>query len=223
MRKFVANIKNVLKNKRLSRLTNSKISSESTIRNTVFYGENLVCGSTKLIDCNVGKATYIGTNCKFNNTSIGAYCSIGGDVRIVAGNHPTSNYISTHPIFYDSYPVISYGLRRHFEGFSYADSEGKLLVVIGNDVWIGEDVKILNGVTIGDGSIIAMGAVVTKNVPPYAVVGGVPAKVIKYRFDSETIERLLKLKWWEKGDDWIRENAIHFDNIIKLNRLGGNS
>ena len=84
---------------------------------------------------------------------------------------------------------------------------------IGNDVWIGEDVKIIGGVTIGDGAIVATGATVTKDVPPYAIVGGVPAKVIRYRFDMPTIDFLLKDKWWDKPVDWIKSYAQEFKHI----------
>ena len=86
-------------------------------------------------------------------------------------------------------------------------------------MWIGEDVKIKGGVTIGDGAIVAMGAVVAKDVPPYAIVGGVPAKIIKYRFSQDVIEELLSIKWWTKDDAWLKENASCFRNIDDFIRL----
>jgi len=85
--------------------------------------------------------------------------------------------------------------------------------IIGNDVWIGANAIILQGVTIGDGAIVAAGAVVTKDVPPYAIVGGVPAKVIKYRFPDSTIVKLLEIKWWDKPEEWILENVEKFSNV----------
>ena len=84
---------------------------------------------------------------------------------------------------------------------------------IGNDVWIGSDVRIIDGVSIGDGAVVAAGSVVTKDVPPYAIVGGVSSKIIRYRFDDATIKQLLELKWWNMHEDWIKENADKFTSI----------
>ena len=85
--------------------------------------------------------------------------------------------------------------------------------IIGNDVWIGDDVTILGGVTIGDGAVIALGAVVTQDVASYSIVGGVPAKLIRKRFDENSIEFLNSFKWWDKSDDWLRNNAKEMSNI----------
>ena len=101
---------------------------------------------------------------------------------------------------------MTYSKERRFEEF-------KAQIEIGNDVWIGDSAIIMDGVKIGDGSIIAAGAVVTKDVPPYAIVGGVPAKIIRYRFDEDDINFLLELSWWEKDKKWIKENAEKFSDI----------
>jgi acetyltransferase-like isoleucine patch superfamily enzyme len=86
-------------------------------------------------------------------------------------------------------------------------------IVVGNDVWIGENVIIKGGLEIGDGAIIAAGSIVTKNVEPYSVVAGVPAKVIRYRFTKEQIVSLLKIKWWEKDSFWLENHSELFSDI----------
>lgn len=121
------------------------------------------------------------------------------------GDHPT-NFVSTSPYFY--FDNLGYKLKSavsHNEFWDYAP------IIIGNDVWIGDDVFIKNGIEIGHGAIIGTGAIVTKNVPPYAIVAGIPAHIIRYRFDEATIEQLLKLKWWYLPDNIIKE--MPYDDI----------
>lgn len=103
-----------------------------------------------------------------------------------------------------------------FQETRYVDTEGRFKVVIGNDVWIGAYAKIVEGVRIGDGAVIAAGAVVTKDVPPYAIVGGVPAKIIKYRFEEKQIKQLLELKWWNKDIAWLKTHAEKFRDVQEL-------
>lgn len=136
------------------------------------------------------------------NTVVGRYSSIAHNVHRMYGSHPTTRF-TTSMLTYDS----------RVNAFNdYLNSKDKIVshiphglpngspIIIGNDVWIGQDVKFsTSGVTVGDGAIVAAGALVTKDVPSYAVVGGVPAKVIKYRFSEEVIDELLKLKWWKYG------------------------
>ena len=102
-----------------------------------------------------------------------------------------------------------------FDEFKYADSD-RNYVVIGNDVWIGACVTIINGVTIGDGAMVLAGAVVSKDVPPYAIVGGVPAKINGYRYSKEDIEFLLDSRWWDNDLEWIKDNKSLFLSIDKF-------
>lgn len=132
-------------------------------------------------------------------TAIGRYCSLAQDLVIGDPNHPI-NWLSTSPFQYNNSEKFGWHEMMHdFEGESIAQSAKAAIfgrrVTIGNDVWIGGGVRILRGVTIGDGAIVAAGAVVSKDVPPYAIVGGV-SRIIRYRFSAELIERLVKLKWW---------------------------
>lgn len=135
---------------------------------------------------------------------IGAFTSIADGVTISLGNHPT-HLVSTHPAFY----LSEFGLSAKNTPDIAAKNEK---IIIGHDVWIGRDVTLLTGVTIGTGAVIAAGAVVTKDVPPYAIVGGVPARVIRYRFDEETIQRLLESRWWSWTDDKLRARIADFLN-----------
>ena len=142
-----------------------------------------------------------------------------GLVYIRFSNHPTDTFVSTFLAFYkDTRKVFGYsyytGLQPGFE--MYRKTASGYLVDIGHDVWIGADVKIMDGVSIGNGAVVAAGAVVTKDVPPYAIVGGVPAKIIKYRFTPDQIEFLQQFKWWNMPEDWIRENWQMFEDIEKF-------
>lgn len=144
---------------------------------------------------------------------IGKFCSIacGSKFLFTSANH-TLGSLSTYtfPIFFDEWGLDAKNIR------SAWDNKGD--IVIGNDVWIGYEAVILSGVTIGDGAIIGTRAVVTKDVPPYTIVGGVPAKSIRRRFDDETIAELLRLRWWDWDKEKISRNifAIQSGNIAAL-------
>lgn len=157
----------------------------------------------------IGKYSYAAPDISIVSvgTVIGSFCSIGQRVVIGHGNHPKA-FLSTSPFFYfDELGFKSQKMPTH-DGYWYIEP-----VIIGNDVWIGDGAWIKNGVKIGDGAIIGARAVVTRDVPPYAVVAKSPAQVIDYRFDADTIQTLLASKWWDLPDDVIRQ--IPFDDIEK--------
>ena len=178
-----------------------------------FEGMNRLTTDVTFLTSSIGYASYVGNRSIIKNTRIGRYSCIATDVMTVAGSHPTSKFVSIHPAFYSTRKQsgFTYVNKDKFSDFNYIDE--KFTVIIGNDVWIGSGVKIMEGVTIHDGAVIAAGAIVTKDVPPYAIVGGVPAKIIRYRFDEETIKKLLELRWWEKDQEWIKKHADDFSDV----------
>lgn len=144
----------------------------------------------KIVKSRVGGYTYIANNTHIVHAEIGKFCSISHSVRIGLGKHPVDRF-STSPIFYSTKNPLGIQLVDDDSFSEYST------VRINNDVWIGANALILDGVTIGNGAVVAAGAVVTKDVPDYAIVGGIPAKVIKYRFDADIIEQLTACAWWE--------------------------
>ena len=148
---------------------------------------------------------------------IGKFCSIacGAKFLFTSGNHTMRSLATyTFPIFFDEWGLDAANIRDAW------DNKGD--IVIGNDVWIGYEAVILSGVTVGDGAIIGTRAVVTKDVPPYTIVGGVPAKPIRRRFDDETIARLDAIRWWDRDEAWIRRHiaAIQSGDMDALETVG---
>ncbi|RPA38613.1 antibiotic acetyltransferase [Shewanella frigidimarina] len=160
----------------------------------------------------------MGNNCNLPMTKIGSFCSIADNVRVIVGNHPTSEFVSTSPVFFSTKNQSGYTFTKKnlFNEFVFANEEMKYLVDIGHDVWIGQGVSILSGVKIGTGAIIGTNALVTKNVPPFAIVGGVPAKLIRYRFTQNDIGLILNSKWWENEHSWFENNYLDFSDVRKF-------
>ena len=153
----------------------------------------------------VGDYSYIGGRSELKNCTLGKFCSVGPNVRIGLGMHPIDR-VSTYPGFYS--PFAS-GATKFFTDPTALES---LPVTVGNDVWIGANAIINDGVTVGDGAVVAAGAVVANDVAPYSVVGGVPAKVIRSRFEQEMVDFLLDLRWWDLEEETLRKNGAAFGN-----------
>ena len=160
----------------------------------------------------LGDYSYISKNSNIRNCEIGKFCSIGPNFCCGLGVHPIDG-ISTSPVFYSTAKQ---------NGFTFCKEdkvEETIRSIIGNDVFIGANVTVLDGVKIGDGAVIGAGAVVTKDIPPYAVAAGVPATIRKYRFDEETIEGLLRKKWWDKDLDGLSEVERCFFNPEEYSQM----
>lgn len=169
-----------------------------------FEGENSVASDVSMRSCSLGRGSCIGPGGAYKFAEIGRFCSFGPDVLIGLSIHPMDR-ISTSPAFY--------AIGHQACSLSYATDESVIEhkpVQIGNDVWVGSRAVVLAGVTVGDGAVIAAGAVVTKDVEPYAVVGGVPAKCIKMRFSAEQVKQLQDLSWWNWPDEKLRERGDTF-------------
>jgi acetyltransferase-like isoleucine patch superfamily enzyme len=127
---------------------------------------------------------------------VGNFCSIAGGVHVYLGGNHRTDWVTTYPFGH-----INKGIFNRFSGAGHPATKGD--VVIGNDVWIGDHATIMSGVTVGDGAVIANNSHVVKNVEPYSIVGGNPAKHIRYRFTAEQVVRLLEIKWWNWEDEKI--------------------
>ncbi len=189
--------------------------SSSIYFSSTFEGLNAI-GRNSIFKGNMGLGSYIANDSHIYG-NIGRFCSIGPYCRIALGVHPyTYPFLSTSPCFYS-------GLKQNGESlydksilseFRYADENGNFNL-IGNDVWVGARVTLVNGGKIGDGAVILAGSVVTKDVPDYAIVGGVPAKIIKYRYEINDINFLRSHKWWNLNIDFIRKNKEIFLSFQK--------
>lgn len=177
--------------------------------NSVLDESVLLVSPYSISDSKIGKGSYISKNSTVSMTNIGKFCSIGPNFLSGWGVHPLEG-ISTSPVFYST-------LKQN--GMTFC-SKDKIVerkeINIGNDVFIGMNVTILDGATIGDGAVIAAGAVVTCDVEPYAVVGGVPAKHIKYRFKDEQIKDLLKISWWDWDSEKLKDVEKMFFDVDKF-------
>lgn len=206
-------IKNIL-NQYIAKKNRIIINHKTDIHiNNFFEGKNLIGRDSVISNSNIGFASYIGSGCAFDKVKIGRYCAIGSNVKVISATHPTRKWVSIHPAFYSTRKQagFSYVCKNKFTEFKMVDE--KYASTIGNDVWLGDNVVILGGTKISDGAIVGSGAIVTKDVPPYAIVGGSPAKIIRYRYDEDKIGKLLDFQWWNNDEQWIIEHKDLFEDI----------
>ena len=192
------------------------LGQDSFVRDSIL-GDHVQLNRRNIIEeSSIGSYSYTGPNAVIKVADIGRFCCLSWNVSITGNLHDPS-HVSCHPFT----RLSSFGFVKENQQLD------KQRIVIGNDVWIGANACVLPGVTVGDGAVIGAGSVVTRDVPPYAVAAGCPAKVIKYRFDERTISRLIRIRWWDWPEDVIAENIESFeqaadDSVIgKLEKIRG--
>lgn len=177
------------------------------IRGSAITGSSIdktskVEAGSNIVNTTFGRYSFCGYDCTIVNCDIGAFCSIASNVKVGGAKHPME-WVSMSPVFSSNIDSVK-------KKFSYHTLSSEKRTVIGNDVWIGENVLIKAGVTIGDGAVVGMGSVVTKDVPPFAIAVGCPAKIVKKRFSDDIILKLSQLKWWEYDEEQLMKYAHTF-------------
>lgn len=176
----------------------------------------VVYAGSEIVSSTIGRYSYVGYDCKLDHCEMGSFCSLSDHIFIGGAEHPT-DWVSTSPVFQ---AVRNSGSSRRFAHHQVPETA---VTHIGHDVWIGHGATVKAGVTIGHGSVVGSGAVVTHDVPPYAIVAGVPARIIRYRFDEEQRSRLLASRWWELSESrlsqlgqYVKEVDLFLDKLEEL-------
>jgi len=175
------------------------------IKGSHIHPSSKVCAGTQMVDSRMGKHSDIGYDCLIVKTNIGSFVSMGSNCRIGGASH-TMDWVSTSPVFCGNKDHLPQKFSKHaFDAFVQTN--------IGNDVWIADGVLVRAGVTVGDGAVLGLGSVVTKDVPPYEIWGGNPARLIRKRFGDEVIAALLRIRWWDFDDETLQKKANLFNDV----------
>ena len=185
----------VLKKIRGSAIVNSKIHKTSKVES-----------GSHIVNTVFDRHSFCGYDCEIFNCDIGSFCSIANNVIIGGGMHPI-DWVSTSPVFYEGRDSVKAKFSKH-------KRNSDLKTTIGHDVWIGHGAKIKQGVSIGTGAVVGMGSIVTKDVEPYSIVAGAPAKIIRKRFPEDIIEEFFKIKWWDFSDEQLVKYGKYFNNPL---------
>ena len=199
MRRLLVLVKNVLD---IPKRLFSHIALFCVLQEAIVDKTAAICSGVRFYRGKLGKYSYIGNNSFVSDTDIGNFTSISTDCYIGGTSHPT-DWVSTSPVFHKWENIMKKNFARHeFEIFKRT--------TIGSDVWIGNRVMIKAGVKIADGAVVGMGSIVTKDIGSYEIWAGNPARLIRKRFDDETINKLMKIEWWKWDDQRIEKYAQVF-------------
>lgn len=204
---YLYNLFIIMKYKNITLGYNCRIIFKTKLEGNNKIGNNTVLGGV------IGRCTYIGYDSNVIG-EMGRYCSISAKVTFMSATHPTNKFVSTSPVFYSLRKQCgaTYSKIQKFDEFGQNGIVG-YPIKVGNDVLIGYNATLLGPIKIGNGAIIGAHSLVNKDVEPYTIVAGVPAKVIGKRFTDEQITMLNKIQWWNQDEKWIKENVDLFDDI----------
>jgi acetyltransferase-like isoleucine patch superfamily enzyme len=176
----------------------------NAIKNSEIHSTSVIEAGSQIVGSIIDRHSFCGYDCVILNANIGSFCSIADRVYIGGSQHPM-HFVSTSPVFLSHKDSVK-------AKFSHHIYHSLPVTMIGSDVWIGYGVKIKAGVRVGHGAVVGLGSVVTRDVPPYTIVGGNPAEVIRPRFSKEICERLLKSQWWLFSDSELIDCAQYFND-----------
>jgi len=184
-----------------------RIGYMAVAKRTQFGRFNTLYDQVYLDGVTIGDMSYVSRGTRIVNATIGKFTCIGPESLVGLGRHPTEGFISSHPAFYS---LLEQSQKSFVDEQKFDEFQP---IVIGSDVWLGARVIVLDGAEIGDGAIVAAGSVVSGKIPPYAIVGGMPARLIRIRFDEETVAQLLRDRWWDLNFETLRDNSKAFESV----------